>query len=103
MALDYSVHHIGTLLNGNLPPAPTLPQMAGEVSLASDTDSAEIVVASSAILICVPSLKLRLDIRASADKASLDPDASPVVLEADQVRHFTLGVGRWMIKWKAWS
>lgn len=102
MSLDISVRNLGTPIHGNLPPAPRLPRLSGQLGLAADTNSAVITVAAPVVLALSASVKMRIDVRAQVDAASLNPATSPDVLDTG-VHHFTLGAGSWLIKWAAWS
>ena len=98
MPLDYALHPMGNLLGGNHPPAPPLPILGGQASLADNTESADIVVPrTGAVLVCSNSTtKVRLDIQ--LQPTAPNAAASPVVLVADQPRLFSLPGGTYRLR-----
>lgn len=94
MATDYSVHKYGGT-------APLLPAIAGQASLADDTDSDEIAVDDNAILIVVPAAKCRFDLTLAS--VNPDPANSPIVLPADVASTFRLTSGTWKFQVKAYA
>lgn len=98
MPLDYAIHPMGNPIAGNHPPAPPLPILGGQASLADNTESADIVVPNGgAVLVCTNSVtKVRLDIQRSP--TAPNAAASPVVLIADQARLFSLPGGTYRLR-----
>lgn len=96
MPLDYSFHELGTAVMGQLPPAPHLPVLGGQVALAENTDSAAIVAAGPVALMLVATAKLRLDVQLTG--TALDPANSPVVLLAGERAVFALRRGSYKLR-----
>jgi hypothetical protein len=98
MPLDYSLHEIGTPVQGQQPPAPVLPGFGGQVSLADNTLSAQIDVTVPSVVFVTSTARSRLALTALADVAGIDPATSAIVLEALQLRPFTLWPGSYKLK-----
>ena len=98
MPVDISLHPLGNLHYGNLPPAPALPLLEGQASLAEGVDSAVLNVTAGAALVLVATAKLRVDIRTEADAASLNPAASSMVLGANERVVFSLAKGNYVLR-----
>lgn len=97
MPLDYAIHAVGNPVQGNHPPAPLLPVLGGQAGLADNTESANIVVpATGAVLRCVSTAKLRLDVQLQPTP----PDATtkPTVLVTDQPALFALPQGTYRLR-----
>lgn len=98
MPLDYAIHPLGNPVQGNHPPAPAMPLLAGgQAGLGDNVESADIVVPKTgAVLRCVSTAKLRLDIQ----KQPTAPDATtkPTVLVTDQPALFTLPEGTYRLR-----
>jgi hypothetical protein len=104
MPVDIALHPVGRPIAGNLPLAPGLPLLQSEAALAEDTPSAELVVPGmGAYLALVATVKLSLDIRLSADAASLDPSTSGIVLAAEERTTFFLPAGDYKLETTAYS
>ena len=105
MAFNYAVHNKTETIAGARPyPAPMLPialgaSNPGQVALAADTQSATIVGPCEVHMHSDD--KARVDCRALADAADLDPATSPVIIPADALRVFILDKGSYVIEWSA--
>lgn len=107
MPTDIALHPLGNPLQGNHPPAPPMPPLGGQTSLAEATNSADIVVPKTGgVLILQATVKARVAILQSEDGVGFpggapgNPDAagSGVVLNADQPRLFSLPGGRFRLR-----
>ncbi len=96
MPLDYAIHAIGNKVQGDLPPAPQAVRLGGQKALAEDVTSGLIAVDRPAVLICVASAKLRIDIQRS--DGVLDPANSPMVLLADERVFYALPIGSYQLR-----
>jgi hypothetical protein len=96
MPVDYAIHPLGNPVQGNHPPAPSLPLLGGQSGLADNTNSNVILLATDAVISIVATAKLRLDVQNTV--AALNPAASPLVLIADQPRLFALPRGTYYLK-----
>lgn len=99
MPVDISLHPLGNLYYGNLPPAPALPLLEGQAGLAEGVDSQVLnVTTPGAALVLVATAKLRIDIRTEADVAALNPGASSMVLGANERVIFSLAKGNYVLR-----
>jgi hypothetical protein len=99
MPVDISLHPLGNLIYGNLPPAPAVPVIEGQVALAEGTNSEVLnVPAAGAALVLVATAKLRVDIDLEANVGSLDATTSSIVLGANERVTFTLPRGNYILK-----
>lgn len=96
MATDYAIYALGQTVAGNLQPAPVVPRLGGQASLADDTASAALTVTVPAVVAVVAAARSRIDFRATT--GALDPATSPEVLEANIVRYFALPIGTTYLK-----
>lgn len=100
MAFLYSVHSLGTPHQGNLPPAPVLPPLGGELDLAEETDSDDIVApARGAIIIMRSDVDAQVQVLPKADAAALDPATSVAVIDAGKATPWSVGEGTWTLQW----
>lgn len=98
MPVDISLHPMGNAVQGNLPPAPPLPVLEGQTSLAEGVNSQELnVPRTGAVLALVATAKLRVDIRPTADEGSLNAATSSLVLGANERVHFALREGNYKL------
>jgi hypothetical protein len=98
MSVDISLHPMGNTVQGNLPPAPSVPIIEGQAGLAEATVSQELnVPRTGAILALVATAKLRVDIRPTVDEALLNAATSPLVLGANERVHFALWQGNYKL------
>lgn len=99
MPVDISLHPIGNPVHGNLPPAPPIPLLEGQLALAELTNSNVLnVTSTAATLVLVATAKLRVDIRPEADVALLDAATSSLVLGANERVMFSLPKGNWQLR-----
>lgn len=103
MPSDIALHPMGNPLSGNHPPAPPLPLLGGQTSLAENTNSGDIVVPlTGGVLVIQSSVKVRMDIVKRGDDGStfpaLAPATSPIVLMPDAPRLFSLPGGTYRLK-----
>jgi hypothetical protein len=99
MPVDISLHPLGNLIYGNLPPAPPVPVLEGQAGLAEGTNSNVLNVPDrGASLVLVATAKLRVDIRLEADVGSLDATLSSLVLGANERVIYTLTKGNYILK-----
>lgn len=98
MPVDIALHPVGNPIQGNHPPAPSVPVISQQTGLAEATPSADLVVpATGAVLCLVATAKLRVDIELVGGPA-LDPATSALVLPTDQVRQFYLRQGTYRLQ-----
>lgn len=99
MPTDISLHPMGSPIHGNLPPAPSVPVLEGQVALAEATNSEVLnVPATGAILCLVATAKLRVDIELDANAGALDAATSSLVLGANERVMFSLRQGNYILK-----
>lgn len=99
MPVDIALHPLGNYIMGNLPPAPVVPLLEGQVALAEATNSQVLNVPDrGATLELVATAKLRVDIRPEADAALLDAVTSGLVLGANERVFFALAKGNYQLK-----
>jgi hypothetical protein len=97
MPLDYAIHAVGNPIQGNHPPAPAMPVLGGQAGLAEGAESADIVVPKTgAVLRCVSTAKLRLDIQ--KQPTATDAAGKPTVLVTDQPALFSLPEGTYRLR-----
>jgi hypothetical protein len=99
MPVDISLHPMGNPVQGNLPPAPSVPIIEGQAGLPEGANSQQLdVPKTGAVLALVATAKLRVDIRPAAEVALLDPSTSSLVLGANERVHFALREGAYILK-----
>ena len=101
MPLDISFHPFGEPFRGNHPPAPALPVIAKQKSLAEAVPSQAFVApggvtGSVCVLVLTATIKLRVDIQKTGD--ALDPANSGIVLLPDVPRTFSVREGSWTVQ-----
>lgn len=97
MPTDIAIHPVGNPIQGNHPPALSVPVLAEQNLLAESTDSNIFSVpASGAVAVLTATVKLRVDIRPLP--AALNAPASAIVLFPEQPRMFALGQGTWRFR-----
>jgi hypothetical protein len=98
MPVDIALHPIGTPVNGNHPTGFVIPRLAGQAALAAATNSNAIVVPSpGGKLHLVSTVKARVDIRLTADAASLNAGTSGMILGANERCIFSLPPGSYTL------
>ncbi len=103
MPTDISIHALGTPLQGNSPPAPEWPRLAGQASLADDTLSALFDITVPSVAILVSTAKVRVDCTPLADVGAIDPSTSPDVLLAELPVYRFLSPGSYHFKTLAYA
>jgi hypothetical protein len=99
MSVDIALHPMGNYIQGNLPPAPALPLLAGQVALGEGINSQMLNVSDrGATLELVATAKLRVDVRTEADVGLLNPATSALVLGANERVFFYLPKGNYQLK-----
>lgn len=101
MPLDIAFHPFGEPFRGNHPPAPALPVIASQRSLADNTNSQAFVApqgvtGSVCVLVLTSTVKVRVDVQKTGDV--LDPANSGTVLLPDVPRTFSVREGSWTVK-----
>lgn len=100
MTVDYSVHSLdNAIVQGQLSPGPAVPAV-GEKSLAADTNS--VTIQGPCVVMMTSVGKKRVDFRALADVANLNPGASPLILPSEVQTPYALPKGKWVLKTTAW-
>lgn len=98
MPTDIALHPRGTPVHGNHPPSIVIPQLAGQVALAAAANSNPIVVPRpGGELHLVSTVKARVDIRLTADAASLNAATSGMILGANERCVFSLPPGSYTL------
>ena len=99
MPADIVLHALGNPVHGNHPPAPSIPPLAQQVSLAENTNSNVFTVPDMGAVMCLTATtKLRVDIVTVANLASINPAGSANVLPMDIPRLFYLPKGQYQVR-----
>lgn len=97
MPVDIALHPIGNPIQGNHPPAPSLPVISQQTGLADGATSSNLVVPKTGAVLCLTATaKLRVDIKLNG--TGLSAASSGIVLPTDQLRQFFLTEGTYQLQ-----